>query len=393
MPGTRLLRPVLAAAGAAALAAMAGLVPARGATTAGWQVAATVGQNPRVTYLLDPGGGNAGAGFTATGATDAWSVWGSCDGSCGNKPATIVERWDGTAWHRVPTAGLSLTSTDAVAAASATDAWLFEGYDNNATALHWDGTAWTSSTLPPWAIRFNESGVVQIAAADFGASDVWIFTLGQQGLSPQVPYAGHFNGKAWVKRKLPAIPDEVAAVAPNDIWALGTPGNLSGGQVLMHWNGQAWGTLALPTPTVPPGDSAFFNAPASSGPSDLWLEQYVAKNQGSPGTTSLEHWNGTAWQPVPLHYRSSSVDATASDGSGGLWMIFNGPRPGFTDYFAHLASGGSWTRTVVPASTGTTVQQASVITAVPGSASVWAAGELIVPGQGSGGIIGSIWQH
>jgi hypothetical protein len=117
------------------------------------------------------------------------------------------------------------------------------------------------------------------------------------------------------------------------------------------------------------------------------------ENQGSPGTTSLEHWNGTAWQPVPLHYRTSSVDATASDGSGGLWMIFNGPRPGFTGYFAHLAGGGSWTRTLVPAATGTTVQQASVITAVPGSASAWAAGELIVPGEGSGGIIGAIWQR
>lgn len=393
MPGMRLLRPALAAAGAAALATTAGLVPAQGATTAGWQVVATVGQNPRVTYLLDPGGGNGGDGFVATSATDAWSVWGSCDASCGNKAATIVERWDGTAWHRVPTAGLSLTSTDAVAAASATDAWLFEGYDNNATALHWDGTAWTSSTLPPWAIRFNESGVVQIAAADFGPSDVWLFTLGQQGLSPQTPYAGHFNGKSWVKRKLPAIPDEVDAVASNDIWALGTPGNLSGGQVLMHWDGTAWSTLALPAPQVPPGDSAFFNVPASSGPSDLWLEQYVAQNQGSAGTTSLEHWNGTAWQQIPLHYRTSSVDDTASDGSGGLWMIFNGPRPGFTDYFAHLASGGSWTRTVVPATTGTTVQQASVITAVPGSASVWAAGELIVPGEGSGGIVGSIWQR
>ncbi len=149
---------------------------------------------------------------------------------------------------------------------------------------------------------------------------------------------------------------------------------------------------ALPTPQVPPGDTAFFTALAPDR-AGLWLEQYVAKNQGSAGTTSLEHWNGTAWQAVPLHYPTSSLDAIASDGSGGLWMIFNGPRPAFTGYFAHLTSGGSWTRTVVPATTGTTVQQASVITAVPGSASAWAAGELIVPGQGSGGIVGAIWQH
>jgi hypothetical protein len=307
MLARRLPRPALAIAAALATAAAAGVVPAQGATTAGWQVATTVGQDPRITYLLDPGGGNAGDGFVATGANDAWSVWGSCAASCGGKAATIVEHWNGTAWHRVATAGLNLTSTDAVAASSATDAWLFEGYDANATARHWDGTAWTSSALPPWAIRFNESGEVQIAAADFGASDVWLFTLGQQGLSPQTSYAGHFNGTSWVKRRLPAIPDEVDAVARNDIWALGTPGDLSG--------------------------------------------------------------------------------------SGGLWMIFTGPRPAFTEYFAHLTSGGTWTRTVIPATTGTTVQQASVITAVPGTASAWAAGELIVPGEGSGGIVGAIWRH
>jgi hypothetical protein len=46
-----------------------------------------------------------------------------------------------------------------------------------------------------------------------------------------------------------------------------------------------------------------------------------------------------------------------------------------------------------PATTGTTVQQASVITAVPGSVSALAAGELIVPGEGSGGIVGAVWQR
>jgi hypothetical protein len=46
MLARRLLRPILAAGGAAALAATAGLVLALGATTPGWQVAATVGQDP-----------------------------------------------------------------------------------------------------------------------------------------------------------------------------------------------------------------------------------------------------------------------------------------------------------------------------------------------------------
>ncbi len=390
MLARRLVHPALAAA---ALALTAGLAPARGATTAGWQVAATVGQDPRVTYLLDPGGGDGGDGFVATGPADAWSVWGSCTAPCGGKASTIVERWNGTAWHRVATAGLGLTSTDAVAAASATDAWLFEGYEANATALHWDGTAWTSSALPPWAIRFNESGEVQIAAADFGPGNAWLFTLGQQGLSPQTPYAGHFNGTTWVKRRLPAIPDEVDAVASNDIWALGTPSDLSSGQVLMHWDGTTWSTLALPTPQVQPGDSVSFVALAGSGPDDLWLQQLVFQNPGGSGTTSLEHWNGTAWQAVPLHYPTGSLATIASDGSGGLWLVFAGPRPAFTEYFAHLTSGGTWARTVIPATTGTTVQQASVITAIPGSASAWAAGELIVPGEGSGGIVGAIWRH
>src|SRR5437899_12348228 len=40
-----------------------------------------------------------------------------------SRPATIVERWNGTAWRRVPTAGLPLTSTDAVAARARGGTW------------------------------------------------------------------------------------------------------------------------------------------------------------------------------------------------------------------------------------------------------------------------------
>jgi hypothetical protein len=390
-----LLRRMAAPAVGTAVTLTLGLAPAQ-AGTPGWQVVKTVGPRSGVTSILDDDSGDNNAeGFVATGASDAWSVWGACRRPpCGGSRGFIVEHWAGSAWQRVPSASLpGLTSPDAVTASSSTDAWLFNGSLSSGSALHWNGTGWTSQSLPSWVLRFNESGDVSISAPDFGPSDLWVFSLGQEGLGKQKPYAGRFNGHRWSKAHLPAVPVQVSAVSKDDIWALGTPDNPGPTEVLMHWDGHAWSTLAAPAPTVPPGGSVFFYDPVASGPANLWLTQTLTKRRNGPATTSLEHWNGTAWQPVPLHYPTSSVGEVAGDGSGGLWLLFAGPRPGFRLYFGHLTASGAWSRQAVPPATGTTVQQVRVITAIPGTTSAWAAGGVIVPNEGSGGVVGAIWRR
>jgi hypothetical protein len=389
----KLLRRMAAPAVGTAVTLALGLAPAQ-AGTPGWQVVKTVGPRSGGTSILEnDSGDNSAEGFVATGASDAWSVWLTCRRPPCGRDKAIVEHWAGSAWQRVPSASLpGLTSPDAVTASSSTDAWLFNGSLGTGSALHWNGTGWTSQSLPSWVLRFSEGGDVSISAPDFGPSDLWVFSLGQEGLGKQHPYAARFNGHRWSKARLPAVPAQVSAVAKNDIWALGTPDNPGTTQVLMRWNGTAWSTLAAPTATAPPGGRVTFYDPVASGPANLWLTQLSTKRNGS-ATTSLQHWNGAAWQQVPLRYPASSVGEMAGDGSGGLWMVFAGPRPKFRLYFGHLTSSGAWSRQAVPPATGTTVGQVRVVAAIPGSTSVWAGGDVIVPGEGSGGVVGAIWRR
>jgi len=63
---------------------------------------------------------------------------------------TLVFRWNGTAWNRVPSpsSGEDGGAVVSVAATSGTNAWAV-GYNFNDEAqtliLHWNGTAWKTS--------------------------------------------------------------------------------------------------------------------------------------------------------------------------------------------------------------------------------------------------------
>src|SRR5205823_4097488 len=100
---------------------------------------------------------------------DVWVV----GGSGGH---TITERWDGTAWSAVssPSPGDYSNGFFAIAAVSANDVWAV-GADSSTTTNyqtlteHWDGTQW--SVVPsPNVSTYNHSlsGVAAIAT-----NDVW----------------------------------------------------------------------------------------------------------------------------------------------------------------------------------------------------------------------------
>jgi hypothetical protein len=69
-------------------------------------------------------------------------------------------------------------------------------------------------------------------------------------------YLVRFNGRRWLRVPSPLVPQGASAVAPDDIWAVGT---LTGrGQVwaAAHWNGSTWRKLRFrrcrpPSPRAP----------------------------------------------------------------------------------------------------------------------------------------------
>jgi len=96
----------------------------------------------------NPADGGTLAGVAVTSARNAWAV-GYTEGPSQRKPKTVIERWDGTKWKLVPSPSPTGTARlFGVAGASTRSAWavglsggLFSA-NPKTVALHWNGTAW-----------------------------------------------------------------------------------------------------------------------------------------------------------------------------------------------------------------------------------------------------------
>jgi hypothetical protein len=311
---------------------------AAAAKTPGWRVVATVGpDNEAVTGTV-----------SADSATGAWSVWTGTN-------FTAVERLQGTRWSRVPLpATLTAYARSAVAFGgdSATDFWLF----NSRSATHvlrFAGARWTLEQIPSWVLqRPSGGGGLSASAAVFGPDDVWVFGLRADA------YAAHYDGRGWAKVRLPAVPDEVSAVSPDDIWALH-------GNVAWNWNGEDWTASSIPEAAGNPPES--FDNLSATGPGSAWVWRSVVV-PGRPAEVDQLHWNGASWRRAGTGTPADLVDSVVPDGSGGEWATGADVSPGGFNRFYHLA-GGRWKEASPPS--GIWDQQPESLTWIPGTHSVW----------------------
>jgi hypothetical protein len=304
----------------------------------GWRVVTTVGPDDEGVY----------GRLTANSASAAWSVWTGAH-------YTAVERLVGTRWTQVPLpAKLAGYVRSAVAfdGDSASDFWLFNSYRAN-DALRFTGNKWTLQQIPAWVLpqRTDGTGRSAVTTSVFGPDNVWVFGLDAGA------YAAHYDGRAWAKVRLPAAPDEVSAVSPNDIWALH-------GDTAWYGNGSTWTATKIP--------KAAGNAPETFG--DLTVtgsdNAWVWRTAVAPGVhTEVDalHWNGASWRSV-ASAPVANIDSIASDGSGGLWVTGAGTGLSRTELFYHL-TGGRWRQVAAP--TGTFDHQPELVTWIPGTHSLW----------------------
>jgi hypothetical protein len=352
------------AAGTAGLV-LATTLSASAAGTPGWRVSKTFG----------PAQGVWSAAFAATSASDSWSTWNAYPNF------SLVEHWTGSAWRqvRVPSNLARYANALAIGASSASNVWLF----NHANVLRWNGSAWRLQQIPPWVVRLNRAGDYTARPAVFSPRSVWVFSVGTDSSGNPDHFAARYNGHTWTRVTLPAIPGEISVLAPNDIWVHGlTPGNRHA-DVLMRWDSNRWTTVTVPAVKPPPGAVEFVTGLTATGPRDAWLVRGI--EQGSAGAQSLYlmHWNGTRWAQVRFTFPTSLVNAMAQDGHGGVWTVDNGPAPGYHWYLDHL-NAGHWTRYTVPAVPGRSLLDLTGITWIPGTRSLWAAGNLAGPPNGNG---------
>jgi hypothetical protein len=190
-------------------------------------------------------------------------------------------------WVHVPAPKVN-GGLDALVTLSLRDAWAV-GFvlipDNfGPLVLHFDGSSWSEVPVEPPSGRLNA-----IAAASAG--DMW--AVGQDGDGATL--ALHFDGTEWSRVPTPTLGIYayflgVAAPASDDVWAVGDweDSHLRLHPLMEHWDGSAW-------EIVPVADGAFFEDVSASGSSDVWA---VGSGFGGASIPFL-HFDGTQWTAVP----------------------------------------------------------------------------------------------
>ena len=162
-------------------------------------------------------------------------------------------------------------------------------------------SAATSSCRTGWIVQqqsLSPSGLSDVSAA--GQGDAW--AVGTGGLFPDTTLIEHWNGTSWKRIPSPSPPRKgtsgdflsgVAALAPNNAWAVGGLGAVSGitlDTLIEHWNGSSWAVVKSPSPVVAGNE---LSAVAAFSTKDIWAVGGgdTTSAKGTAATLAL-HWDG-----------------------------------------------------------------------------------------------------
>jgi hypothetical protein len=247
-------------------------------------------------------------------ATDVWAVGLGSDEHTFPVPP-LVEHWDGTTWSIVPSpsAGPDYNIFVDVEAIGPNNVWavgFYGGYGSpNSRALveHWDGTSWSVVPHPAETVTSSFSAVAAV-----GPDDVWAIGFYDNG-GPTHTLMEHWNGTDWSVVLAPELGVgsrsymDMAAVSATDIWAVAD-------SRIIHWDGSAWQVVSNPIE-----NSGRLKSVAAVGPNDVW----AVGDHTSSYQVVTEHWDGTGWSivPNPAVGNYSFLDGVAAVNANDVWTV------------------------------------------------------------------------
>jgi hypothetical protein len=129
-----------------------------------------------------------------------------------------------------------------------------------------------------------------------------------------------------------------AAIAANDIWAVGGINTSSGEQTLAeHFNGTSWSVV----PTSAPASNPKFTGVAAAASNDVW-----AVGAGNDGNAFIEHWNGSTWSVVS-NQANTNLSGVTAPASNSAWAV--GTTSGSSNALVEHWDGTSWSIVSSPA--------------------------------------------
>lgn len=363
------------------------------APCSGWRIVA----NPNTKYP------NSGLySVSALSPSVAWAVGSTFTvGGTTDQTDSLIERWDGAAWHIVASVNTSHVDLNAITSISPTDVWAVgeQSKPGRPFIMHWDGTTWSvvSSPSPTSAWSSWLSDVVAITA-----QDVWAF--GGQYASPpdQQPsqlLVEHWNGASWQIVSSPPLPP---SPAPNNgaslratripgthqLWAVGEWHawvSMGRGQPLIErWDGAAW--QVVPSPALPKGalGGGWSGVVALSATNAWAVGSYAIKNPGDSHPL-IAHWDGASWQNVVANSDTygalDSVAAASATDVRAAGSLLTGPGAssgnGQRVPLIEQWNGATWQTASVPALPSTALFQQGLHITTDGAANYWAVGSYL----------------
>ncbi len=321
-------------------------------------------------------------------ANDIWAVGGSSRGTRVGSP--LIEHWDGSTWSIVPATQPpdSVGTLKGVSALSANDVWAVGsstiGNAASKTLIeHWDGSTWSLVPSPSLnkigAYSANNQLVDVVAIAP---NDVWAVGTATTIVAGEA-LTLHWDGTQWSIVRNPGMSPRfydanllgITAVTASDVWAVGQITTSEEQNFIANWNGTAWTSVASPPF---PTNVEFLEGVSAISVSDIWaVGTYTIPNpEGSPYFNATLHWDGTRWNIVTAPQIDDSLNilaGVAAISTSDVWAVgFIGTPGGYEAPEALHWDGSNWNVVPVPGGTQSTLLLG--IAAVS-STDVWAVGE------------------
>ena len=314
---------------------------------ADWSIVPSPNTNKRLNVLN---------GVDAISSSNAWAVGNSSSGNLDQ--TTLILHWDGMDWTIIPSPSpgtFGLNTLYAVAANSPTDVWAVGSFTNigefaQTLALHWDGTSWQLIPSANVAGSNNELyGVVALGPNNVLAVGYW-----GNSASAFSTLIEHWDGSTWSVVSSPnALGDNflsaVSGTGANDIWAVGrsrNPSTFRTSTLIEHWDGNGWSEVF--GFGVQPESAAYGVAAVS--PQDAW-----AVGDGG-GLALIGRWGGSSWSVFPGPNVTGRLLATTAITPCDVWAV--GLRyeegVGFLTLSEHFTSAECGTPSPTPSGTPTT---------------------------------------
>ncbi len=241
--------------------------------------------------------GNGLSGVAATSGSNAWAVGGSS-----------ILHWNGTAWSRVASPAIKgdVVSLSSVVATSPGNAWAvgstYSTVNGSETLIdRWNGKLWRRVPSPsPVSNGAGLSGVAAVSARSAWAVGCAECALGGYAES----LIERWNGTSWEQEAVPGRGGngdlfDVVALSTRNAWAVGGYYSVSGESfsvrtVTERWNGTAWNRVSSPSDGK---EASLYGVDATSS-RDAWAVGAYQTVTGSASSdkTLILHWNGSSWK-------------------------------------------------------------------------------------------------